>query len=293
MAVVAWIVLAPSAMAQLKLPGRGPAAVEPSDPSELARLSLVSDRDALVPGSTTWIGLSFKIHDAWHLYWRNNGDTGAPMTISIDAPEGVRVGEVQYPAPHWHPMPGGYVDFIYEDHAMLLVPVTLAPTPAAEGSVTLKATVDFLICKDVCLAGRADASIELPIRENAAPTPDAPRFAETRLRMPKPLSEARDAGVQTEWQAGRRLLIQAPGATSLTFFPYESPVNAYPEDVASSARATGERLILRYDDASDGAQTIGGVLEVRSALGTSWYEIVVPPPPTSLSQPATPPGDAR
>ncbi len=280
------IALPHAAQAQLDLPGKpgkpGAGTPEPTDGSTLASLELIAERDALVPGHTTWLGLHFEIHDGWHLYWRNNGDTGAPMAISIDAPEGVSVGEILYPGPTWYPMPGGFVDFVYEGEVTLLVPLTLLDPPAEGTSLTIGASVDWLICKDMCLAGSGESSITLPVREEADPTAGAPRFARARLTIPRPMSEARADGVEAEWRRGRELLIQVPGARRLTFFPYESQANAYPEDVASSARTDGERLILRYDEDADDARLIRGALHVRSPSGAGWYEIVVTAPPEHL-----------
>lgn len=278
--VVVVALLAPLAQAQLKLPGRDlrPGASEPADPAKLATLTLLSEHDVLVPGQTTWLALRFRIHDGWHLYWRNNGDTGAPMMISVLASGSTRVGEVQYPAPEWHPMPGGFVDFIYEREAVLLVPVTLSPDQPVGSEITIIASAEWLICKDVCLAGSGSSSLRLPVRESASPTEHAPAFARTRLRMPQSMGEAHAKGIEATWRPGRTLIIEAPGATRVTFFPYESDANAYPEDVAETGRVSGESLLLTYDEHADEAETIGGVLEVRSASGLDWYEIVVGPP---------------
>ena len=250
----------------------------PSDGSALASLTLVSELDALQPGAESWIGLHFKMTDGWHLYWRNPGDSGAPMHITISAPPGVEVGEVVYPAPTRHDEPGGFVDFVYEGEVTLLVPITVSQSMPVGSSVKIEAGVNWLICSDMCLAGRGESSIALPIAGSAKATASAPLFASARARVPAPMGEASAAGIRASWSGQRTLDIAAPGAASLVFFPYESAANAYPQDMAEAGAVNGSSIRLEYNDPIREAERVGGVLEVRTPDKTSWYEIVVASP---------------
>lgn len=252
---------------------------DPTDGSALVSLRLVSERTALQPGGESWIGLHFKIHDGWHLYWRNNGDTGAPMQIAISASPGVEIGDVVYPAPTTHPEPGGFVDYVYENEVTLLVPVSVSQSLPLGSQVKIDATVGWLVCRELCLAGHGESSIRLPIAGAAQPTPNAPLFAAARSRVPAPMEDAKAAGIRTRWSDSRTLVITAPGASSLTFFPYESDADAYPQDMAERGTVRADTIHLQYNDHAADADHLGGVLEVRTPDKTSWYEIVVGSPP--------------
>ena len=63
------------------------------------RVEMGLDRSAIPPGGGATIGVRFVIEDGWHLYWRNNGDSGLPIGVTFEAPEGVRIGPIQWPAP--------------------------------------------------------------------------------------------------------------------------------------------------------------------------------------------------
>ena len=265
--------------AQKSLPGL-PGAPTPASTngSTLATLTLVGEHDALVPGVISWIGLHFRIHEGWHLYWRNNGDTGAPMQITLAASEGVEIGDIHYPAPRRHPVTGGFLDFVYEGEVTLLVPVRVPEDRRAGETIDVRASVSWLICNDVCLAGEGESSIELPIRAQSHPTPRVPLFERARERVPRPMADAWADGIRVAWRAPRRLVITAPGARALAFFPYESEANAYPEDMATQGAVDADTISLRYDEHADEAERVAGVLEVRSPGRTSWYEIVVEGP---------------
>jgi thiol:disulfide interchange protein DsbD len=71
---------------------------------------------------------------------------------------------------------------------LLAVAVTPPPSMAAGTSVTLAARADWLECREVCLPGRRDLSLVLPVRSEA-PRPSAqwaPTFAAARARVPGP-----------------------------------------------------------------------------------------------------------
>ena len=60
---------------------------------------LVSEQDAIVPGSTFWVGFDFKMDEGWHIYWKNPGDSGLPPKITWHLPSGVAAGDIQWPKP--------------------------------------------------------------------------------------------------------------------------------------------------------------------------------------------------
>lgn len=238
----------------------------------LVRMELVSEHDALVPGETNWLGLTFTIKPEWHTYWRNNGDTGAPMGLSFEAPEGVEIGEVVYPAPRRYLVAGGFVDYVYEHKVTLLVPVTAGPSLAPGDRVTIKVEADWLVCKEMCLAEDDAKELTLPVASVAEPTKARAEFEATRARVPRPMDEARAAGIETRWDS-LALTLRAPGATSLVFYPYESEANAYPRDMAERGEARGDTITLQYDEKANDAANIAGVLEVRTPESTFWYEL--------------------
>ena len=99
----------------------------------------------LVAGQDAQAGLYFKLEQGWHVYWKNAGDAGEPPHVRWTLPEGVTADGLQFPAPRRLAL-GPLMDFGYEDE--VLFPITLhAASGAKAGDTTLRAKVDWLVCR--------------------------------------------------------------------------------------------------------------------------------------------------
>ncbi|MBV9776246.1 MAG: cytochrome C biogenesis protein, partial [Acetobacteraceae bacterium] len=56
--------------------------------SPRATVSLVSDADAVAPGTPVRLGLLIRLAPGWHTYWKNPGDAGAAPELRLDLPPG-------------------------------------------------------------------------------------------------------------------------------------------------------------------------------------------------------------
>lgn len=151
-----------------------------------AKVSLVAERAAAVPGSPLTVGLRFALDDHWHVYWQNPGDSGEAPRLKWTLPPGWAAGEVAWPAPT-RIETGPLVNYGYEGDVLL--PVELRPpADAAVGqpaAVKLKAT--WLVCREDCIPGDAVFEVALPVAAEAAVDPTwGPRFAALREARPAP-----------------------------------------------------------------------------------------------------------
>lgn len=168
----------------------GPAVPVPqfggAQPPVHAQLSLLAERTVLRSGHEAQLGLRFRMDPGWHVYWRNPGDSGAAPTVTWDLPAGYKAGDFEWPVPQ-RIETSGLVNYGYEGSVLLPVRVTV-PSGAAPGKiVTLAAGVKYLICKDVCMPGRARVSLTLPVAEDRGEaSDDAPLFDAARARLPQP-----------------------------------------------------------------------------------------------------------
>jgi DsbC/DsbD-like thiol-disulfide interchange protein len=230
--------------------------------SELVKLSLIRAKGVL--------GLHFDIEPGWHIYWKNPGDTGAPPTWKIS---GVRTGEVMWPAPTRHES-NDILDYVYEGSVTIL----FATDPLAAGTLSME--VDWLVCKDVCLAGSGHAeTVMVPYlnEDNGiVPLPDE-RLVAAHKRIPVPPAEA-GVDVQAAFKGGR-LDIRVPGAKRLVFFPDASPEMVAPKDALHEAVSDSDSLSMQYTAEAASAAAITGVLEVHRADGTEAFcQVSVPGP---------------
>ena len=151
---------ASGALVALLLPVFG-ALAAPMVKTEHVEAELVSDRASAMPGVATLVGLKLRMAEHWHTYWKNPGDSGLPTKIQWQLPEGWKAGEIQWPYPR--PLPvGPLMNYGYEDDVVLLTDIT-PPADAAPGPYLLKAKVEWLVCKDVCIPEKGELEYTLDV----------------------------------------------------------------------------------------------------------------------------------
>ncbi len=247
-----------------------------------AKPALILETTALVPGGEANLGVTFKIAKGWHLYWRNPGDSGMPIEIKLDLPEGITAGEPTWPAPHRHVSPGDLLDYIYEDEVTLVFPLKVSSSFSAP-SADVSARIDFLVCKDICLPGFTEVDATFAVAPESARSPDAKHFDRARERWASPLNKRTTGEPLSVAWSGSSLVIQTEGADEATFYPYEtpqavSPVGIEPDAPIRTCHTRSGRLELPYGDDVQKLERVRGVLEVRRGKSREFVLIDLAPP---------------
>jgi DsbC/DsbD-like thiol-disulfide interchange protein len=242
-----------------------------------ARPRLVSDSQALAPGSTAHLAVTFEIDPHWHLYWPGRNDTGFHPDIDLAVPPGYTAGTPVWPGPKRLVQAGDILDHVYEDRLTVIIPVAV---PAdASGSVAFSASIDWLVCKKVCIPESAKVSLTLPVSAPDAlrPSADKALFDAARAAAPKPLP--RPGGPIDIALRPDRLVIEAPGASAIAFFPAADC--AHTPRLLEQGHAKGPRLALDLEPPG----RVLGVAAVYGKPGDSpaFYQIDQP-----LPEPQTP-----
>src|SRR6266700_4267389 len=163
------------AFAFLLATGLSAHAVSNSADAAHLHVQLVVPPSTLSPGSTAVAGLYFKLEPGWHVYWKNAGDSGEPPRMKWTLPEGIAASLLQFPAPKRLPL-GPLMDFGYEDEVLFPFELKVA-TNAKPGPAVLHSKVDWLVCREVCIPGKAELETTRPVSDGAGnstlPEPDA------------------------------------------------------------------------------------------------------------------------
>ncbi|WP_293336683.1 protein-disulfide reductase DsbD domain-containing protein [Parvibaculum sp.] len=136
-------------------------------------------------GSAFLAGLDLQLADGWKTYWEKPGDSGIPPVFDWSASENVAGVELRWPAPERFDAPGD-ITFGYK-HG-LIWPLRIVPEDGAR-PVTLRLSVLYGICADICVPRRAELELTVP---PAMPdmatgeTTDAPRLRAALARVPVP-----------------------------------------------------------------------------------------------------------
>ncbi|MBL8763002.1 MAG: hypothetical protein JNM07_01880 [Phycisphaerae bacterium] len=237
----------------------GPPAV--SDPVRShARPVLIAEHERLVPGKTTYLGVTFEIDERWHIYWDGLNDGGVPPKFEWTLPPGFEIGPLEWPAPTRIVLPGDLVDHVYEGRVTILVPLRV-PTSVPDGQIVeINAEAKWLVCKDVCLPGSGTLRLACPVGLDAGKATSPTVFASARARIPKPIPI--NSSVVIVRRTAGSLEIESAGATGLSFYPYAW--SAQMTDPARSGVSESDILRLAFDAETAGSQPrIGGIIEIR------------------------------
>ncbi|WP_158751848.1 protein-disulfide reductase DsbD [Acidobacterium sp. S8] len=207
----------------------------------------------IFPGQNFTAGLYFKLDPGWHVYWVNAGDSGEPPRIRWTLPEGVTADPMQFPAPKRLPL-GPLMDFGYENEVLFPIPMHIGTAFKPEGnSTTLSARVDWLVCREVCLPGKATLDIE---RKALSSPPSAPTYisADQQLiaRFTRTLPQQLSAGMLAKFTptaTGFDLTVLTGRSESTAqFFPFDQNqlANAAPQPV--KPLSNGIQISLKKDE---------------------------------------------
>jgi thiol:disulfide interchange protein len=267
----------------------GVSAVAASSSADVTHLhvQLVVPESYLYSGARNDAGLYFKLEPGWHIYWKNAGDSGEPPRIRWTLPEGIAAGELQYPAPKRLPL-GPLMDFGYENEVLFPMPLVVAKT-VKPGAAVLQAKVDWLVCREVCIPGKADLEIQ---RQIAAPNavsqaqvaPDFDIWTRLATPLPEPLPASAKAIFQPTADGFRLAFQSGQREATAQFFPSEQNIISNPAPQTATPTATGLILDLKKDpNIAANPAHLSGVLELSNGRA---YEIAAIP--GSIAAPASP-----
>ena len=240
-------------------------------------LELVAEKEWIAAGHPFDVALRFELEKGWHIYWVNPGDSGEPPRVTWDLPAGIKAGAIEWPAPR-RLGTATIVDYGYEDAVTLIVPMRADANLSSQNPVHIAATLKVLVCREMCIPGKAQVSLALPVKPQPPPanTQSAHFFTEARKTWPRPapaswkfaIAQTSDSFVLTA-NLGHKI-------TDATFFPLaESQVsNATPQALVPTA--TGFTLTLRKSD-----QLLKPIPRLKGVLvlpGEQAYAIDVPIP---------------
>ncbi len=263
----------PAAHAQLQSVGDGgPGPVK----AQHLTAELVSVSPNLAPGGTLQAGLVLTLEEHWHVYWLNAGDSGEPPHITWTLPPGITAGHMLFPIPSRLPL-GPLMDFGYEDTAAFPVQLS-ASNSVPRGPIHLDANVTWLVCREVCIPGKAHLGLNLTVAPTApgtsAPAQPAGALGEALTLIPKPLP----SGAKLTINGGKSnfvfTLITGNRETDAEFYPagQDQIANAADQDV--EPLPDGLRLrVPRSEDLKTLPAQLHGVLKLSD---TEAYDVTAP-----------------
>jgi thiol:disulfide interchange protein DsbD len=262
-------------------------AISDSADAQHLHVQLVVPDKTLLAGVPTNAGLYFKLEPGWHVYWKNAGDSGEPPKLLWTLTAGVSTGPLMFPAPKRLPL-GPLMDFGYEDEVMF--PFTFEADKTAKlGEAVLHAKVDWLVCREVCIPGKAELEthaiiIDHLMKDASLSGPDAEIYKRLAGLLPNPLPAA-DKPIFQPTPTGFRLSVQTGQRESTAaFFPADQDILDNPAPQKLTPTPHGFVLDLKKDaNLTANPAELKGVLELS---GGRAFDLTAVPGKVAVATPA-------
>ena len=248
-------------------------------------VQFVLPQTTLYPGGPNTAGLYFKLESGWHVYWQNAGDSGEPPRINWTLPQGITAGPLQFPAPKRLPL-GPLMDFGYEDE--VLFPFSFdVPKSAAPGPAALDAKVSWLVCREVCIPGKAELGMRVMLAAGAPASPmtssvDGEIFKRGIATLPAPLPSTATAAFQATPTGFRLGVTTGQRETEGIFFPADQSIIDNPSQQKLTPTKDGLILELKKDaNLQANPPQLKGIIELsggRNYVLTAMPGTVAAPP---------------
>lgn len=238
--------------------------------------SLVSSNDSAAPGETIELALRTILDMHWHTYWRNPGDSGEPVHLDWQLPQGWEPGEITWPLPKTLPTEP-IINYGFEGAPIFPVSVTV-PQTAEPGTIeTLTLDFYYLVCKDICIPENGSATIEMPIGESVKDARWNALIQDAKNTAPKPSPIS--AAINQEGEDAVLTLQDLPEGdySEAYFFPFDQGVVAHskPQQVTEGADGVELRVPSDYAWADGLPDQISGVLSYQQNGTQTGSEITV------------------
>jgi len=107
-----------------------------------------------------YVGIQFDLSPGWYLYWINPGDSGLPVEVTWELPGGFVAGSIDQPVPEKY-VSAESVSFGFKRELLLLCKIQPPPTAGGDQDLRIRVSLDWLVCKESCVRGTADLSVDL------------------------------------------------------------------------------------------------------------------------------------
>jgi DsbC/DsbD-like thiol-disulfide interchange protein/cytochrome c biogenesis protein CcdA len=235
------------------------------------------------------IALVLQLDPGWHVYWIDAGDSGEPPSVEWVLPAGVTIGPMQFLTPKRLPL-GPLMDYGYEGTAVFPFALstsrnaTITDVPPAVGGSSRthnQAHVRWLVCREVCVPGKAFLGIDLP--RTASPETRVSGDLIASAIKAEPVALPRDESVQASATRDHLALVIETGQleSNAEFYPLNEDALRHAADQIVAPNAKGTLLSLERGDISDTLPIhLKGVLKLS---GGRAYLVDVPVKPKLIA----------
>lgn len=133
--------------------------------ADLVKVHVIPEFQSFAQNQVAQIGLQFEIKKGWHIYWLNPGDSGLAPQVTWKTNGAIELGAALWPRPEVFATEQ-MQNFGYEETVTMIQNLKILKS-AAGARLTLSGKVEWLACQDICVPGKQEISIVLPVEKKA------------------------------------------------------------------------------------------------------------------------------
>lgn len=249
---------------------------------------LLSDVSAIRPESRFHIIVHFDIAPDWSIGWRNAGDLPLGATkVKLEAPPNFTVSEATWSGPHGRVTPAGLAEYVYFDAAAVAYEIAAPKQLEGVEEAAFIARCEWTATSRAALPGRAEVTLALPVVDADADVEASESQTEVLNILAGLPTEPKELGLDLQLTWDRRdLLLSAPGADLLSFFPFESKAWEI-DNSAACVEHPGSDLRLEVRELKRGPrEPLSGILALGKKTGrrVQWTYLQVTAPPQTIDE---------
>lgn len=114
------------------------------------RAELLAQKETVFAGKEFFLALKLTLPRGWHVYWKNPGDAGEPVSLKLDLPEGFEETGRFWPAPDRFSV-GTLTEYGYKREAWMIVRIRAADQLKKGDVFEISGKAVWLGCRDECV----------------------------------------------------------------------------------------------------------------------------------------------
>ncbi|MFC6631844.1 protein-disulfide reductase DsbD family protein [Microbulbifer taiwanensis] len=244
---------------------------EKIESQRLISISMLTGSEDIAAGSTQDLALIMTPRKGWHGYWLNPGDAGFPARFNWRLPEGVTIGELEYPSPS-QLLTSDIMNYIYHGEYTLLTRITINGGIPAGTSLPVKLDISYLVCNPTsCLPEQQSIEATFVVSDGGSHQFNRDKFNQWRKIIPKPLDSEGQFSVENG-----KFILALPLPSSIEI----SDAHIYPvinNTIVNNAKQTltrdGDILRMQTKVGDESGDLFQGVLVLDSGIALSFEAI--------------------
>lgn len=130
-----------------------------NDKLKTADARVVSEYSTISPQTEFWLAVEISPKDKWHTYWINPGDAGLATSVDFSLPEGFEIIDTIWQIPIKFEFEG-MASYGYDQKHFIFYKFR-SPKELIQRKYRIKAIVNWLGCKDICIPEKKEVEITL------------------------------------------------------------------------------------------------------------------------------------